>query len=141
MTASGVCFICVVNLLIGYGVWLQREETTARTREHADELAKVLEIQTRQTLAQTARLADDIATVLQLQGAFSTNAAFDVRRYLIARADAFPQINDIVVIDPDGDIRLRARDVAWRADGPPVADLLSPHRRSRGLDLAVGAPI
>lgn len=141
MTASGVSFICVVNLLIGYGVWRQHADTITRTGAHTAELARALEGDARRSLTETAALADQLARILTLREALAPELRPNLHLLLAEQADSLQQVSDIILLDAAGHIVAQAR--GTRSGAPAVglpADLV-PHPDQPSRQLAIGAPL
>ena len=141
MTASGAAFILVVNALIIYGVWQQRDDALRHARQHAAEQTGLLGDMAAQSLRQAALLTDDLAMTIGIHDALPPSVRFDLHAYLLKHVDSFPQVVNALVIDPRGAVQLRARDLPSRAElALSIPDLLQPHLDGESRDLIVGPP-
>ncbi|HRQ80639.1 MAG TPA: ATP-binding protein [Azospirillaceae bacterium] len=141
MTASGVAFILVVNGLIVYGVWQQRDDALRHARHHAAEQTGLLGDMAAQSLRQAALLADDLAVLIGMHDSMPPSASVNLHAYLLKHIDSFPQVVNALVIDPRGAVRLRARDLPSRAElALSIPDLLQPHLDGENGGLIVGSP-
>ncbi|HEY0836834.1 MAG TPA: ATP-binding protein [Azospirillum sp.] len=140
MVASGVAFIVVVSVLIGFGVWQHHGEAKEHARQTVRHLARMLEEQTVHAVAGADRLFTDIAFVLGIRPDTQQRAAEGVYQYLRNRTEAFPQITAIVVVGPDGRILHHSADTS-----PPDVDLsdrdyFAAHLGRADTGLFIGVP-
>jgi PAS domain S-box-containing protein len=140
MVASGITFILVVNLLIGYGIWRQYIHAQATAHTQTAHIATTLEQNTAHTIFTVDRLFDDILYILDLRLDGRQRNAPGIYAYLRSRRDALPQIIDIVVIDANGRILNHSVDTR-----PPYIDLsdrpyFTVHRDHPDAGLYIGPP-
>lgn len=141
MTASGVSFICVVNLLIGYGVWRQHADAITRTGAHTAELARALEGDARRSLTEAAALAGQLGRILTLRDALPPGQRPALPALLAEQADILRQVSDIILLDAAGRIVAQAHETR---SGPRIAGLpadLSPQFAHPPRHLTIGAPL
>jgi PAS domain S-box-containing protein len=141
MTASGVCFVLVVNMLIGYGIWQQREDALHHIHSHAGELAGLLRDLSEQSLRQIERVSSDLASQLKAYDAVPALERFNMQELLFQHMEAFPQIANILLINPDGAVRARAKELPIRFDGGlTISQIIAPHLKDPNHGFTIAAP-
>jgi PAS domain S-box-containing protein len=141
MTASGVSFVLVVNMLIGYGIWQQREDALRHVHSHAGELAGLLRDLSEQSLRQIERVSNDLALQLKTYDTIPTVERFNMQQLLFQHMEAFPQIANILLINPDGTVQARAKELPIRFDGGlTISQIIAPHLKDPNHGFTIAAP-
>ena len=104
MVASGTVFVLAVNGLIAYSLLLQRNAALDRVEMDVEKLALMLEDRAAHTLFGVDRLFTDIAHQLNRQLASGSTGPGPVNETLRMLRAGFPQIANILVLGPDGQI-------------------------------------